>query len=178
MEEKVNPLDFHNNKLERYNFNLFIQKIMNNKFNHTLVVIFVLFFLFGCHTKNNTTFYVEGIVLFNDVPLSKATVSFTPEESSEGNFASGMTNENGVFKLTVRPAGIENAGTTSGKYVVTISRYNENPASYEKLPSGETIPVFTQMIPLRYTTLKQSDLKVAVEKKKKNVFEFHLNDNQ
>jgi hypothetical protein len=149
---------------------------MNSKFNRILsgFFIFVLFFLSGCHTKN--TFYVEGTVLFEDIPLSKAVVSFTPDESSpEGNFASGMTNENGVFKLTVRPAGKENEGTTPGNYIVTISRYEETPSGSEKLPSGEHVPVFAQMIPLRYTIPNQSDLKVVVEKKKKNVFEFHLN---
>jgi hypothetical protein len=131
-------------------------------------------FLSGCYVKN--TFYVEGTVLFDDVPLSKAIVSFTPEESSpEGTFASGMTDKNGVFKLTIRPVGKENAGTTPGNYVVTVSRYEENPSGSKKLPSGEDIPIFAQMIPLYYTLPNQSDLKVTVEKKKKNVFEFHLN---
>ncbi|MDR0609858.1 MAG: hypothetical protein LBG58_07095 [Planctomycetaceae bacterium] len=151
---------------------------MNRNFNYTLtgISVFVLFFLSGCYTKN--TFYVEGTVLFDDVPLSKAIVSFTPEESSpEGKFASGMTNENGIFKLTIQPVGKENAGTTAGNYIVTISRYEDTPSSRGKFPSGEEMPIFAQMIPLRYTLTNQSDLKAVVEKKKKNVFEFHLNKN-
>lgn len=155
---------------------LFISKNMNYQFNRIILGIFILLYLSGCQMKN--TFYVEGTVFFDDVPLSKAVVSFIPDQSSpEGNFASGMTNESGVFKLTIRPTGKENAGTTPGKYTVTISRYEENPSGSEKLPSGENVPIFAQMIPLRYTTSDMSDLKVTVEKKKKNVFEFRLNKN-
>lgn len=147
---------------------------MNNQFNCTILSIFILFCFSGCQVKN--TFYVEGTVFFDDVPLSKAIISFTPV-SSEGNFASGMTDESGVFKLTIRPTGKENAGTTPGEYIVIISRYEETPSGNKRLPSGENVPIFTQMIPLRYTTSDQSDLKVTVEKKKKNVFEFRLNKN-
>ncbi|MDR1963655.1 MAG: DUF4198 domain-containing protein [Planctomycetaceae bacterium] len=150
---------------------------MYNKKHRRVLEFFgwlVLIFLSGCGEKNKT-YYVEGTVLFEGVPLSKALVSFIPVEiSPETVFASGMTNENGVFTLTVRPAGKEGGGTNPGNYIVTIERYKDEPSRTEKLPSGEAVPVFDLMIPSRYTSKDQSDLQAKVEKKDKNVFEFHL----
>jgi hypothetical protein len=133
----------------------------------------MMFFFLGCN--ENKTFYVEGTVLFENAVLSKAIVSFIPaEDSPEATFASGTTNENGVFTLTVRPAGKDEKGVRPGDYIVTIERYKDEPSRMEKLPSGDTFPIFDLMIPAHYTTKEQSGLRAKVEKKTKNIFEFHL----
>jgi hypothetical protein len=130
--------------------------------------------LIGCGEKDSSC-YVEGTVLFEGVPLSKALVSFFPVETSpDAVFASGMTNENGVFKLTVRPAGKDGGGTLPGDYAVTVERYKDEPSRTEKLPNGEAVPVFDLMIPKRYAIKDKSELRTKVEKKAKNVFEFDL----
>ncbi|MDR2117126.1 MAG: carboxypeptidase-like regulatory domain-containing protein [Planctomycetaceae bacterium] len=130
----------------------------------------------GC-SKNDgpKTEYVEGNVTFNGQPLSKCLVVFHPVNES-GVAASGITNEQGIFRLTSLRGGTKDGGAIAGEYRVAVSRDKDEPSSFreEKNAGGtDKIPVFESLIPLKYNDPAKSGLTATVEKKK-NQFQFAL----
>lgn len=67
---------------------------------------------------------VTGVVTLDGEPVPEATVLFSPVNEGEGTPATGMTDSEGVYTLTARPAGgakgEAGAGTTPGEYNVGV----------------------------------------------------------
>ncbi|MDR2117782.1 MAG: carboxypeptidase-like regulatory domain-containing protein [Planctomycetaceae bacterium] len=142
-----------------------------------LYCLFVLFNLTGCSNNDGPrTEYVEGTVIFNGEPLSKALVAFHPVNDT-GIAATGTTNEQGIFRLTSLRGGTKDAGAVAGEYRVAISRNKDEPSSFREEESADgrisKIPVFESLIPKKYNHPAKSGLTVTVEKKK-NQFQFSL----
>lgn len=146
----------------------------------TLCVSALIFCVFaGCGGGHQFKFdaqKVEGTVLYKGAPLSQATVSFAPKIDDDGSkFASGKTDENGKFTLTIRPGGEPGKGTTPGDYLVLVSRKGDKPVRYEKSDMGD-VPIYEETVPKKYQSKLHTDLSAFVEKKPKNEFVFELKD--
>ena len=63
-------------------------------------VSLVLVFALGCGSSGEPVNFVQGTVTMDGVPLADATVSFSPMAGGTGKAAVGMTDANGVFKLS------------------------------------------------------------------------------
>ena len=122
--------------------------------------------------------YVEGVVTMDGAPVPEATVMFVPVTEGQGLSATGMTDENGVYKLTAAnlegetaPAG---GGTLPGEYFVGVikSVSADEPMSEEEAfekgvpyvaPSSNSVPEMTHVVPVKYNNPKESGIKVTVE---------------
>ena len=123
------------------------------------------------------TEYVEGTVTLDGTPIAEATVMFVPVSEGEGASASGMTDENGVYRLTAANVGGEmgaaGGGTLPGEYYVGVSKNESNePMSEEEAydkgvefvpPSAEKAPEIKHVVPVKYNNAKESGIKVTVK---------------
>lgn len=130
--------------------------------------------LTGCPGKSVLkTNVVTGTVTYKDAPLAGANVSFTPE--GPGNAAYGMTDAEGKYKLQTL-LGAPDAGTTPGKYIVTVMKTENVPTGVvTKSPEGkeyaETKP--KSLIPVIYGGVKSTPLRATV-KEGPNSLDFKL----
>jgi len=62
---------------------------------------------------------VEGVVTLDGKPVEGATISFIPDEGSQGPVANGLTRKDGSFRLETHRAG---DGVLAGTYKVVISK--------------------------------------------------------
>ncbi|MGL4594136.1 MAG: hypothetical protein ACRCUY_05350 [Thermoguttaceae bacterium] len=141
-----------------------------------LLPLCLLFVVVGCAPDGPAVNFVEGTILFNDVPLTNADISFVPQqEGGTEIFAIGKTDENGHFTLTAMQGGSEGKGTTQGEYNVALIRYDENKSRFEPMPgmSGEKVEIKMSLIPERYTKPNTSGLKATI-KSGKNKCDFKL----
>ena len=132
----------------------------------------------GCSGGSSLgTEYVEGTVTLDGEPVAEATVMFMPVSEGEGASASGMTDENGVYKLTAQ--NVEGAtaqgggGTLPGEYHVGVIKTEmDEPMSEEEAyekgieytpPGPEETPEITHIVPEKYNDPKQSGITVTVE---------------
>lgn len=122
---------------------------------------------------------VEGIVYYEEKPLSEATVTFTPT-SAAGRTAFGITDTQGKFRLwTLNPKD----GAFPGEYAVTITKNTLlNPMTREQLIAfaekhGYDPPIEARNdIPLRYADAKSSGLTVSVPDRGTRDIEFKLSE--
>jgi len=109
---------------------------------------------------------VEGIVTLDGQPVADAMVTFVPVNEGRGRPATGITDENGAFRLRATAAGDAatepGAGVLPGDYYVGVV---ETP-SPEKAEQGTVVPK-------KYNDPRESGLKVTV-KKGKNTIDIHL----
>ena len=130
-----------------------------------------------------TTEYVEGVVTFDGQPVAEATVMFVPVAEGQGLSATGMTDAQGVYRLTA--ANLEGktaapgTGTLPGEYYVgVIKSVSETPMSEEEAhekgvpyvatQAGEAPPI-THEIPQKYNNPKESGLKATVQSGKNTI---------
>jgi hypothetical protein len=64
--------------------------------------------------------FVEGVVTLDGKPLPQAIICFTPDDG--GLPATGMTAQDGSFRLSATQGGQFGRGTTPGTYTVTVSK--------------------------------------------------------
>lgn len=129
----------------------------------------------GCTPSGPAVRYVEGTVIYDNAPLSKAQVIFHPK-SAGGIGATGFTDENGVFRLTSLQGGTPGKGAVAGEYDITISRPKDEPSSYmwdEAAEGRIQVPIYESLIPKKYNVASTSGLSANVDKKR-NRFEFKL----
>ncbi|MDR3109461.1 MAG: carboxypeptidase-like regulatory domain-containing protein [Planctomycetaceae bacterium] len=146
---------------------------MNRKFL-CLLVCAVVFALSGCQQgKGLKTEFVTGVVTLDGTPLPGATITFSPV--SEGEMASGFSDDNGSYKLS-SSNGDPEKGALAGEYVVTISKvevknYEENdPKAPKDLLTGRGIRSSQkELIPNKYRSASTSPLKVEVKKGKNTI---------
>lgn len=164
----------------------------------TLAALFCLGWLLpctGCGVGGPRTSPATGTVLYNGEPLEGATVLFS---RGQGDLASGemslsVTDAQGRFELSTHLSGQEQVkGVAAGQYQVTISkkippdgmslgRYqeildaaNEMGRTGAVVPPDKQPPQLVEMLPARYSTFGQSELKAEVTADGPNQFEFKL----
>lgn len=115
--------------------------------------------------------FVEGIVLFDGVPLDDAIVAFSPVQRGQGLPAVGKTGPDGKFTLTVVPQGgrRKGTGTAKGDYLVSVSKQFVEylPPPPGAVPDAMGIikpppPKITDITPPRYGDIKTSGLTVSI----------------
>jgi hypothetical protein len=92
----------------------------------SLVVVFSVVGLQGCGAGGVRFVPVTGKVTMDGKPLAKVGVTFIPQAKpgSEiaGDVSSGVTDDNGEYKLTAFVKGGEKEGAQVGKHKVTITQ--------------------------------------------------------
>jgi hypothetical protein len=124
------------------------------------------------------TEYVEGVVTLDGQPVPEATVTFVPVTEGQGASATGMTDQQGVYKLTAAVTGetaaVPEAGTLPGEYHVgVVKTIVETPMSEEEaeqagvdyVPGDEyaSAPKTTFVVPQKYNNPRESGIQVTVE---------------
>ena len=147
-----------------------------------------LLMIVGC-TKSPYTIpvqYVEGTVTVDRVPIKGVNVTFVPK-NSEGELATGVTDEHGKYRLT-SANGPSQKGALVGDYSVTLRKI-ESTKSNEGIPRDEdgmpdptqmrpnaarVMVVVKQLLPVVYNNVKTTPFNATVDKKRKNVFNFDI----
>jgi hypothetical protein len=109
--------------------------------------------VYGLEPKPLKLGTVEGTVTLNGEPLAGAKVTFTPDE---GRPATGVTNQEGRYRLTTKKA---NDGAAVGRHRISISLVDDNTKQ--------------ERIPARFN--QQTALEAKVEEGQ-NVMDFDLNN--
>lgn len=147
----------------------------------------ILSICIGCGDSNKGS--VVGTITLDGVPLSDATVTFTPE-SSDGVLAIGRTDANGNYSLSAPDKAKVSSGAFHGEYKVTVSKieripdpdqqaFDEGKIDYDTLQSrlnkkGGSQEKTVPLVPKQYSNTDQTELKASVEAKKQNRFDFDL----
>ena len=123
-------------------------------------------FIFGCSRHNDLHLApVSGIILYEGQPLPNANVCFLPEDKNN-RAASVQTDTNGRFVLTTFKKG---DGVVSGKYQVTVSKFEEIEISEGNIKKSNRLPKDNKnlkpLIPMRYNLPATSGLIVDVPAK-------------
>jgi len=144
-----------------------------------LITILAVGALTGCGDGTIATIKVTGTITFEGEPLADASVSFTPETEGSGHPAYGTTDDNGMYVLQTLQGRVD-AGTTPGRYLVTVSKRERRPVA---APTGEydgtstadnpNLPPPRSLIPERYERVATSELTATVDKDN-TVFDFDL----
>lgn len=150
---------------------------------HTLcffALMIASLFTAGCFggPKPIKTDYIEGTVTYQESPVTKASVSFSPVEKGKGNPAYGLTDESGKFKLQT-VLGAPDKGTTPGEYVVTVSKTENVPTGrFGTDMDGNKYEVsdVRYVTPEHYNSVATSPLRATVTAGGPNVFDFKLQD--
>ena len=130
----------------------------------------------GCSGSKISVAYVEGIITFEDQPVSGATITFSPKEST-GQTAVGYSNEKGVYKLSTQ-GGKDEGGAIPGEYLVAISKSNVplvplDQATYGQQTTGGgkpgVSPKYDALIPKKYSNTTTSGLTATVSKGRNNL---------
>ncbi len=147
----------------------------------------------GCSSETEIpTYPVTGTITQKGKPIEGAIVAFTP--AAGGPAASGVTDAQGVYKLTTRSSG---DGAVAGKYLITIAKYdkkppakqphllaketdpaditNEYPEGYNEMQAAEVAAAVSKnLLPAKYSQTATSKLEAEVSKGGKNTFDFQL----
>lgn len=131
------------------------------------------------------TEYVEGLVTVDGEPVADATVTFVPVTEGQGASATGMTNAQGIYKLTAAVTGdvaaTPEAGTLPGEYHVgVVKNIVDTPMSQEEAekqgieyvpppPGVRQEPKITFVVPQKYNFPRKSGLRVTVEPGRNNI---------
>ena len=142
--------------------------------------------LLGCNGQPTLqTEYVEGLVTVDGEPVAEATVTFVPVTEGQGASATGMTNAQGIYKLTAAVTGdvaaVAEAGTVPGEYHVGVMKnVVDTPISQEEAeqqvieyvpppPGVRQEPKITFVVPQKYNNPRQSGIRVTVEPGQNNI---------
>jgi hypothetical protein len=136
----------------------------------------------GCNTGGPGSNYVEGVVTLDGQPIEGVTVGFSPTEGSTGVPAVGMTDANGVFKLTSIQGGEPERGAEAGEYNVTFAKSVTSTGSdsvtksedegYGKVDYSREPLKTEHIIPPKYGDPKTSGFTVRVKSGKNTGDEF------
>lgn len=150
-----------------------------NSIKYSLLFVFLpaLVFQNGCGSRGPDVAFVEGVLTFDEKPLQRANIFFHPQEGEGVLPATGTTDEKGYYRLTSLQGGGTGKGAVPGKYLVTVTRYKDEPSRMMKTPTPdggfENMPVYDSMIPEKYTSIKSSDI-IRTVAKGKNRFDIVL----
>ncbi|MDR1963661.1 MAG: carboxypeptidase-like regulatory domain-containing protein [Planctomycetaceae bacterium] len=133
------------------------------KFFQILLLLLVPF-IFGCSPKTETQF-VEGTVFLDNIPVSKATVTFIPLIEGSGEVASGFSDENGKFTLSSQ-YGSGGKGTLVGEYLVTVSQMEIKVIPSKTLNPDDSKTESKELLPPIYQDTKNSPLRIKIQQGK------------
>jgi len=135
----------------------------------------LLLTLVGCSGGLKVNF-VEGTVKHDGAPLTGAIVSFTPKTEGQGMVATGETDSNGVYKLTVVQGGTKDKGTVAGDYLVSVSKKTDFPVRMAPPPPGFSgeVPIYGDVFPKKYANPNTSGLTATVKSGKNLGIDFEL----
>lgn len=107
---------------------------------------------------------VQGTVTLDGKPVSSATVSFMPNEETDGRQANGLTDDTGHFTLTTHPDG---NGARAGTYKVLVTKFEIPPVSMGSTMRADAMSQSANtpqksLLPEKYGTLVGTDLTVTV----------------
>ncbi len=142
-----------------------------------VVTIFATCSLAGCGGDGSTTQteHVEGVVTLDGTPVSDATVTFAPVDEKKGVMATGTTDEEGRYTLTII-RGEAGAGTAAGEYYVGVVKNKlppedpdtDDPNYGKEDPNPYDDPKITYIVPQKYNDPQKSGIKATVEAGKEN----------
>ena len=118
----------------------------------------------GC-AKQIKTYSVEGTITINGKPAEKVLVTFVPKTDGKGLQASGITDAQGVYKLTSQGGGKQGGGAVAADYAVTISKREAKPLDkpfVEPISGKEFTETFTELMPIQYRNAVHSPLSATV----------------
>ncbi len=128
---------------------------------------------------------VEGVVLYEGVPLAWASVSLNPVDGAPGaKMATAITDENGRFEART----LGQRGAFPGEYAVAVEKYiagsddeaveewelKRADSSFKEPEPGETTIEVVSAIPLEYSNAKESGLTATVPDKGVKDLKFEL----
>lgn len=139
---------------------------------------FVLAGCSGAEGGNQVDVYeVTGKVTLNGAPVANALVTFSPKANQP--VATGRTDESGQYTLTTYAAG---DGAAAGEYVALVYKdevdtsADSGPAAHDpnnptpRSHAGPSRRTATKsLVPQKYTSADQSDLKVTVKEGENNI---------
>lgn len=146
--------------------------------NGTWIFLSIIGALIGCGDKGLHLAPVEGTVILDGKPVAEAGIMFTPVGENAGPYASGTTNEEGVFTLRT----MNEEGALVGEHRVTISKADPFGVEVdtEQLEDadffrtkGFKIYETKDLLPSKYGDPHSSELNAKVEDSQ-NHFEFEL----
>ena len=126
---------------------------------------------------------VQGVVTLDGTPVAEATVMFSPVAPGQGLSATGMTDAQGVYRLSaISKAGAiaqVGAGTLPGEYYVgVIKSISEVPMTQQEsleknipyvAPQPGQAPKVTDVVPVKYNSPEKSGIKVTVKAGKNDI---------
>lgn len=124
---------------------------------------------------------VEGVVTLDGEPVPDATVMFVPVDEEQGLSATGVTDQNGVYRLTAVGTGEAVAraegGTLPGEYQIGVIKtevetfLSEEEAMEQGIPyePPPLEPEVEHIVPLRYNLPRQSGLTATVTEGNNNI---------
>jgi hypothetical protein len=144
----------------------------------SFVMLIGLVVLAGCGGSKLKTNRVEGTVTQKGVPLAEADITFYPVDAG-ATPSFGKTDVAGKFLLQTLQGEAE-AGTTPGKYTVTVTKKTPVPTG-RKLRTGDNFEIeydetiLKDVLPVQYAAVGTTPFKdIVVEDKKVNTFTFDL----
>ena len=139
--------------------------------------IAILPWIVGCGPNLPDVVPVTGTVIYQGKPLEGAEVSFLRQDEFP---ARGTTDAKGRFRLeTYVDSDYDLDGAIPGEYVVRVVKLEllvrpEDTSLADVMARHPEGP--KQLVPLRYTDEKTSDLRATVSEDGRNDFEFVLSD--
>jgi hypothetical protein len=118
----------------------------------------------GCGTKGPDVQFVEGRVTLDGQPLGNATIGLTCTDTAGIPPAFGLTDENGVYRLT-SIGGKHQRGACVGTFVVTVSKFEteKSETSEDGAPVGGP-PKAIRIVPEIYGDTATSLLRATIHK--------------
>lgn len=126
----------------------------------------------GCGRAGPDVQMIKGVLTLDGAPAEGVAVVFTPE--GQGLMAAGKTDADGAFVLNASLGNKFGEGTTTGNYIVTVSKLT--PYKIDRVtgePTSILLPEPKQLMPRIYTTVNDSPLRASVTKGV-NEFQFDL----
>jgi hypothetical protein len=140
-----------------------------NIFRHTPVTLLLAAcFLsgLGCDHGGEKVVTVTGRVTHNDKPIAGLTVSFVPQATTNTGVSTGITDEDGKYKLTVSSTGSTGAVVGTHKVWVSLPRQPEESDQEEKKKikrnPAANVPTDMAKILQKYGNLTKTPLTVEV----------------
>lgn len=129
----------------------------------------------GCRPAGPDVQFVEGVVVLDGRPLADAMVRFMPAKQ-QGISATGMTDGQGVFRLSATQGQRYGGGTVEGTYIVTVSKLEPKRAGEIPVDGSPAPDVpMREVVPKMFTDTATSPLRAAVAAGR-NSFRFDVSE--